>query len=147
MEDLSDLDARVILSTGGHDIELPHPPSNFVIRPWIPEQQVFDRASAFVGHGGIGSLSKAFHAGVPAVIIPQIREQALVAWRAAELGAAIHLPQHRLRPGRLREAVMRIFENDSFRTSATALGRSFDQTPGMSGAADAVIDYVTTAGR
>ena len=90
--------------------------------PWIDDYSTLADASAYVSHASIASLSKAYHHGVPAVLLPRIVEQEFVAWRAEALGAAITINARQLDAGRLRGAVHRVVSEPSFRERAAWLG-------------------------
>jgi MGT family glycosyltransferase len=105
-------------------------PQNTVSLPFVQELKVLERARAFVCHGGMGSLGKALSRGVPAVVIPQILEQAVVGARVQQLGAGIHLPRHRVTVERLRSAVDRVTKDDSFRRAARDIAVSFEISTG-----------------
>jgi UDP:flavonoid glycosyltransferase YjiC (YdhE family) len=56
---------------------------------------VLPRCSAFVSHGGIGSVSQGFRAGVPQIIRAMGFDQFENGWRAEQLGVAKLLPARR----------------------------------------------------
>jgi MGT family glycosyltransferase len=137
---------RGIVVAGGRELTLPHPPANVEVRDWIDDHAVFARAAAFVNHGGIGSLSKAFSHGLPAVVIPQVIDQELVGYQAEALGAAICIQPRDLTAQTLRAAVDRVASEPSHRRAAAELGESFRSAPGMSGAADATLEFLSRRG-
>jgi len=141
---LADSDVFVVASSGGafEPEALGGIPPNAVVRSNIPFLDTLRRSRLIIGHGGIGSVSKAFDAGVPAIIVPQVLEQATTGRRAEELGAAICIPRHKLTPGRLRDAVQRILKDESYRESAARIGKTFAATDGMDVAARRILDYV-----
>jgi UDP:flavonoid glycosyltransferase YjiC (YdhE family) len=59
---------------------------------YLPFSKVLPRCSAFVSHGGIGSVSQGFRAGVPQIIRAMGFDQFENGWRAEQLGVAKLLP-------------------------------------------------------
>jgi MGT family glycosyltransferase len=131
---------RVILSTGTNvSIEsLGAVPKNFIVAPQVPQLAVLQRASAFITHGGMNSVSESLSNGVPMTVVPQMGEQAIIGRRVAQLGAGICLMKGEVTAVRLRESVQRLLTDDSFRQQADAIRRSFLDTGGTARAADAI---------
>jgi MGT family glycosyltransferase len=133
----------VVLAVGGR-IRLERlgaPPPNVRIFPHVPQLEVLGRASAFVTHGGMNSVSESLMSGVPMVVIPQMSEQAIVGRRAEELGAALFLAKTDVTPARLRASVARLLEVSDFTRSAAAIGRSLREAGGVARAADEVLMF------
>jgi UDP:flavonoid glycosyltransferase YjiC (YdhE family) len=82
-------------------------PANAHVETFVPHSPVLARAEVAVTHGGMGATQKALAAGVPVVVVPWGRDQAEVARRAEATGAGVLLPQRRLSPTALRDAVRR----------------------------------------
>jgi UDP:flavonoid glycosyltransferase YjiC (YdhE family) len=63
--------------------------------PYLPFSAVLPRCSAFVNHGGIGSLSQGFRTGIPQLVRPMAFDQFDNARRAERLGVArVLAPAH-----------------------------------------------------
>jgi MGT family glycosyltransferase len=136
----------IVLAVGGR-IRLERlgaPPPNVRIFPHVPQLEVLGRASAFVTHGGMNSVSESLMSGVPMVVIPQMSEQAIVGRRAEELGAAVFLAKTDVTPARLRASVARLLEVSDFTQSAVAIGRSLREAGGVARAADEVLVFTRT---
>jgi len=108
----------------------------------VPQTAVLARASAFVTHGGINSVSEALLEGVPLVMIPQCNDQFAVADRVQELGAGIRLHRRRVTPGRLRKAVEKVLSSSSYRENARRIGDTLRAAGGPQRAAEEIIRYV-----
>lgn len=134
---------QVILSVGGHvDIaSLGEAPANFVVRAHVPQLEVLQRASVFVTHGGMNSVSESLWHGVPMVVIPQMSEQAIVGRRVEELGAGVYLAKEEVSARKLSELVMRVKEEGRFRTQARVAQDSFRNAGGVACAADAIFRF------
>jgi rhamnosyltransferase subunit B len=71
-------------------------PAGTIRFPWLPHRALFSRARAVVHHGGIGTVSAAFSAGVPQVVVPVFYDQPDNAERVARLGAGAVIPSGEL---------------------------------------------------
>jgi MGT family glycosyltransferase len=140
-------DLSVILSTGTKVApeSLGSAPSNFIVRAYVPQLEVLERANAFVSHGGMNSASESLYHGVPLLVIPQIGEQAIVGRRVEQLGAGICFAKEEATPERLRESVIRLLSEESFRQQAAAVGQSFRTSGGVERAALSILKF--TRGR
>lgn len=123
------------------------PPSNVTVAPWVAQLDILQRASVFVSHGGMNSVSESLHHGVPLVIVPQMGEQEIVARQVEALGAGLLLLKEQLTAERLRSAVQRLREDDGFRRRAAVVRQSFDEAGGAARGADAIIAYTRGADR
>ncbi|MCR8842312.1 glycosyl transferase [Paenibacillus sp. SC116] len=137
-----DLPIQFILSSGKDTDMEPLAdciPSNFIVRPYIPQLEVLERADAFVTHAGMNSVSEALYYNVPMVMIPLTSDQPLVSNRVQELGAGITLDHHTLTAEVLREALMQVLGDSSFKQQAFHIGESLRQAGGYIRAADTII--------
>ncbi len=113
MEQVADLPARVLLSTGGNDVELVDVPGNVRVERWVDEPAILGHAAAVVGHGGTGTTLSALAAGCPLVGVPLFGDQpmnvASVAAARAGVVAALDGIGH---------GIERVLGDDRFRASA-----------------------------
>jgi len=141
-------DFQVIMSVGAN-VSLgslgPAPP-NFIVQTHVPQLEVLGRASVFVTHGGMNSVSESLYHGVPVVVIPQMGEQEIVGRRVEELGAGLYLAKGEATAERLRGSVQRLLAQDRFRQQAALVRESFQTAGGVARAADAILAF-TRAGR
>jgi MGT family glycosyltransferase len=141
-------DLRVVMSVGRTtDIgALGEVPGNFIVRNRVPQLAVLERASAFVTHSGMNSVSEAMLARVPLVLVPQTAEQAMIARQVARLGAGVRLSNTELTPARLRSSVRSLLADSSYRASANAIAESFESAGGYARAADEVFAFKAARG-
>jgi MGT family glycosyltransferase len=133
---------QVVLSTGKDSFQdLPRPPENFVVREFVPQLKVLERASLFLTHGGMNSANEGLYHGVPLLVTPQRGDQYLVGARVAELGAGLCLPPQNVTPRRLRETASEVLSKPQFRARAVALGKSLREAGGYRRAADAILSF------
>jgi MGT family glycosyltransferase len=141
-------DCQVILAAGGNVsmASLGAAPPNFIVRPFVPQLQVLRRASAFVTHGGMNSVSESLYHCVPVVVIPHMGEQAIVGRRVEEIGAGLHVWKDEATPVKMRESVQRLLTEKGFREQAAVLRQSFQDAGGVSRATDRILAF-TREGR
>ncbi|MEG2018469.1 MAG: glycosyltransferase, partial [Clostridium sp.] len=81
-------------------------PENIIAIDSIPHSWLFDRVAAVCHHGGAGTTSASFAAGVPSVIIPFANDQHAWAHRAYDLGVGSKpIPIKKLTSDNLAEAI------------------------------------------
>jgi MGT family glycosyltransferase len=87
---LRPLGLRVAVATGSAT-GLPDVPPDWLVRPYLPQVALLDRAAVAVTHGGNNSVTEALTAGVPMVVLPFSTDQfaGAAAIEAAGLGAAL----------------------------------------------------------
>jgi MGT family glycosyltransferase len=137
---------QVVLSTGGADLDLGAAPENFLVRQFVPQLALLERAAVFVTHGGMNSANEALYFGVPLVVVPQRGDQHMVGARVAELGAGVAISPREVDAARLRGAVEAVLSNPAFRERAQALGASLRASGGYRRAADAIQDFAHVEG-
>jgi len=138
-----DTDKRVILSAGRWtDPEsLADAPSNFIIRPYVPQLEILKLADVFITHGGMGSVSEGLLYGVPLIVIPQMADQPFVAQRVKRLGAGYVLYRQPSRPAELNRLVDAIVADKSVHAECNRIAASFKEAGGFVRAADVILDY------
>jgi len=96
---------------------------------------VIPHAAAVICHGGSGTVLGALAGGVPLVVAPMFADQPFNAARVAAAGAGIALPTKQATAATLRQALVRVLEEPSFRLEARRLGQeiallsSVDEAP------------------
>jgi MGT family glycosyltransferase len=142
MDALGGMAQRVVLSVGRKtDIaQLGAIPSNFLVRPWVPQLEVLSRASLFLTRSGANSVHEALLYGVPMLLFPRLIEQKLVSRQIAKLGAGMILSE-RVGPNELRRRVEHMLGTPSFRQAARRLSPSLGNSGGQERAAAAILEY------
>ena len=113
LDAVADLPVRVLLTTGGNEIELGDVPPNVHVEPWVSEPDVLAHASAMVGHGGSGTTLSAIAAGCPLVSVPLFGDQPMNAASVAAAGAGVVATVTGI-----RRAVERVLEHERYRATA-----------------------------
>lgn len=136
---LRDMPVDVIISCGNAiDVSsLGTLPENVQVFPYVNQLDVLSRASVFITHCGMNSVSESLYMGTPLVLFPQTNEQKAVARRAGELGAGVMLKKANDRG--IRDAVSEVLENGKFMDAAGAMSENFRACSGAEGAADFIL--------
>jgi len=134
---------QIILSLGQNIrlSDLPKIPSNFIIKPYVPQLAVLQKADLFITHAGMNSINESLYYGVPMILIPQMFEQKLNALRVQQLGAGIHMDNHVVTKEKLLHAVDSILKNKKFYTHAQKLQKTLHDAGGFKKAADIIETY------
>ena len=114
---------------------VPDPPGNVLVVPSVPMLALLPRLDAVISHGGMNTVSETLAHGLPLVIAPIRHDQPVVASQVARAGAGIRVPFSRVRPAQLREALVTILDDPSYRHAAERIRDSFAAAGGAAAAA------------
>jgi len=134
---------QIVLSTGGSPAApLGTPPRNLIVREYVPQLKILERASVFITHGGMNSANEGLYSEVPLIVVPQRGDQYLVAARIAELGAGLSLWPHEVTPENLRTMTEKVISNPDFRAQARLQGQALRNAGGHRRAADEILRHL-----
>ncbi|GMR44936.1 hypothetical protein PMAYCL1PPCAC_15131, partial [Pristionchus mayeri] len=105
---------------------------NVVETVWAPQHDLLHdpRLTAFITHGGQGSITEASEAGVPLVCIPVTADQFRNARQVERNGVGVMLPKEELADSSLlEEAIASILTQERYRESARKLAQSIADRP------------------
>jgi rhamnosyltransferase subunit B len=100
-------------------------PSGVAHFAYAPFSSLLPHVSAFVHHGGIGTLSQALRAGVPQLIRPMAHDQFDNADRAVRFGVAMKLLPRDYRVSKVVNAIERLTSDTAMRERCTQLAGNF----------------------
>lgn len=89
----------------------PNLPANILTVDYAPFSALLRHASVFVHHGGIGTMSQAFAAGVPQLVMHMAHDQPDNADRVERLGTGIGLSVRQFTPERVCGALRRLLSS------------------------------------
>ena len=140
LEALAGSDAQVVVAVGRRvdPAALGEPPSNVIVRQFVPQLELLRRACLFVTHGGMNSVSEALYYDVPLVVIPQGADQVWIANRVAQLGVGKVLDRRQVSAGRLRESVAEVRSHSRYAAAAARVGESLRKAGGYLRALDEI---------
>lgn len=140
LEAFADLNYRVVMSVGTRTNmhHLGTLPRNFIVKPFVPQQQLLQRAALFITHSGMNSVSEGLSAGVPLLMLPQAADQLFIAQRVQQLGAGKLLRNAKLNAHSLRKAAEEILAQPTFQQMSASIGATFRQAGGPALAVDEI---------
>ena len=114
---------------------VPDPPEHILIRGRVPVLELMPRLDAVVSHGGLNTTCEALAHGVPLVIAPIKGDQPINAAQVEAAGAGRRVSFARVRPDALRQAVLAVLDDPSYRAAALRIRDSFTAAGGAAAAA------------
>jgi UDP:flavonoid glycosyltransferase YjiC (YdhE family) len=114
-------------------------PANVRVERWVPQADLMPHVAAMVCHGGSGTVTMGLAAGVPMAVVPLFADQPWNAERVDALGAGIALdggPDAAI--ARLRDAVVRITGDPSYRSTAQRIAAEMRALPPVDAAVGVV---------
>lgn len=139
VEAIASLPVSVLLTTGKnapHDL-VQSVPDNVVVRQFVPQAEVFERAKLMVCHGGSGTVLGGLASGVPMIVVPLFADQPDNARCLASAGLCISVSDDDM-PS-LRVAITDVLENPEMRRRAGQAASDFAALPSVEDALDILV--------
>ena len=111
-------------------------PRGVIIRSYIPQHEVLPWCDAVVAHGGSGTMLGALAHGVPLLVVPQGADQWSNAEQIVTAGAGQQLLRDELSAVAVRDCVMALLSEPSYRHAASTIK---DEICAMPSATDAIV--------
>jgi UDP:flavonoid glycosyltransferase YjiC (YdhE family) len=114
-------------------------PGNVRVERWVPQAELMPHVAAMVCHGGSGTVTMGLAGGVPMAVVPLFADQPWNAERVDAIGAGIALgggPEAAV--AGLREAVVRVLGDPSYRSSAQRVAAEMRALPPVDAAVGVV---------
>ena len=97
----------------------------------------------FITHAGMGGTGEAIYYGVPMIAIPQMDEQAITARQIEKTGLGVaFLDKNSITSGRLKEAIIKLLEDESYRSTAREFSEDMKGLGGAEASADAIMKFL-----
>lgn len=112
------------------------PPSNAIIRGFVPGTEMIKASDVTVFHGGSSTLMTCIACGTPAVVIPSMGEQEDNGAVLSQFGAGIVLDKKTLTPSILVESMQKVLHDNSYRKNAHQLKTTGERYGGANAVAD-----------
>lgn len=103
---------------------------------FAPFTHLLPRCAALVHHGGIGTMSQAFAAGIPHIIMPLAHDQYDNAARVERLGVGTSLPPKRFTADRLAVALQSLLDSPSVKNACREYAAKLTSNTALADAAD-----------
>jgi rhamnosyltransferase subunit B len=102
-------------------------PDSIFVTAYAPFSLLLPQASVMVHHGGIGTVSQCFAAGIPQLVVHMSLDQPDNADRVERLGVGLGISAEQLTEKRLFSLVKRCLEDRSFKDNATLRAEDLKQ--------------------
>lgn len=130
---------RGILSAGWGGMENANLPGHIFALDSVPHTWLFPRMAALVHHGGAGTTSAGFRAGVPSILVPHMGDQLFWAKRVTDLGVGPRpIPRRQLTSERLAAAITTAVTDQGMRARAAALAERIRAEDGIARAIEII---------
>jgi MGT family glycosyltransferase len=145
IESLEDLGVLLVVTTTGQPEALGPLPAHVRVAPFIPHRLLLPKVDAMVTNAGYNGVLTALAHGVPLVCAGQSEDKAEVSARVAWSGAGINLHTGTPTAAQLRDAVIRVLEEPTYRDHARRIQSDFARHDGPREAADLLERVAATA--
>ncbi len=131
LDTLADVDCNVVATVGRDNdpASLDPLPANATVERYVSQSLILPRAAAAVVHGGSGSTLAALAAGLPLLILPRGADQFENAGQARAIGAGRMLMPDELTGDAVRDAVVALLEDGSYRDAARGVAAEIAAMP------------------
>jgi UDP:flavonoid glycosyltransferase YjiC (YdhE family) len=131
IEAVRDEDLALIITVGQQNdpAALGPQPDNVFVHRYIPQGVLLARCDAIVTHGGAGTTLGALAFGVPLLVLPQGADQYANADRIVAAGAGRQLLRHELSAAAVRDAVLAVLHDHSYRRAAERIKIEIREMP------------------
>lgn len=140
------LEAQLVLSLGGsaHRDDLPTLTGNPIVVDYAPQLELLRQAQLVITHGGMNTTLEALTNGVPMIAIPIANDQPGISSRIVWSGTGERIILKQLTVEKLRAAVEKILQNDSYKNNALRLKTTIEQSGGVKQAANIIEQAIST---
>ncbi|MCD8909508.1 glycosyl transferase [Staphylococcus gallinarum] len=142
---LKDIDATVVVSIGNENSldDFNEVPSNFIIKPTVPQVELLQHTSLFLTHAGMNSTNEAMKMGVPMLAFPQSADQPVVSKQIEDLGLGQRLDAETMTPAELQQTVQAMLEHlEQYKANiANIKDDQHSDKPGYVLAADRIFEF------
>lgn len=113
-------------------------PDSVLHVPYVPLNDLLPHCAALVHHGGIGTMSQAFAAGIPQLIMPLAHDQFDNAARVRLHGCGESLVPGKFTARRVAPVLRQLVDSDDVRTAARSVAAGMNRHQGIIAAVDAI---------
>lgn len=117
-------------------------PENFIIRDYVPQNEVLKYADVAITHNGLNSMNDLILNEVPFVSLPMGSDQPALAKRLTELNTGICLDYQTVGSAELQAAVEEVQIDPNYLINLKKIKTSFESAGGYKQAVDAIQTYL-----
>lgn len=137
LDSLADGRFGVVVAVGAADPAALGPlPAFSLLRPYVPQLAVLERASLFITHAGTNSVFESLLAGVPMLMLPQGADQPVFAEHMEAIGLGRWLRDADQEPAALRAAIEAVLADRDMLARVQAAGDALRRSGGATRAAE-----------
>jgi glycosyltransferase (activator-dependent family) len=130
LNSLADLDIELVATVAQQEQDkLTHIPANTRVVAFVPLHALVPSCSVVIHAAGFGTLCTTLKYGVPQLCLPEQQDTLISTRLVAEQGAAIVIPSNEVTGEGVRDQVIRLLSEPSFRTAATHLSDEMAAMP------------------
>ena len=145
-DDFADWDGVVVMSAYKIDLAGFKIPANFIIKNYIPQNEVLKYTSVAITHAGMNSMNDLIYNDIPFVSLPMGADQPALAKRAEELGATILLDINKLKADELKNAVNTVINDSAYLENIKKISASFKNSGGYKKAVEEIFKMKSKMG-
>ncbi len=101
---------------------------------YAPHDWLYKRVKAAIHHGGAGTTSASFHAGIPTITMPLAIDQFFWGERIQKLGVGLSIPQRKLNAQNLAQGIIEALNNGSMQSKARSIHEKLNKEDGVQAA-------------
>ena len=135
-EACKDIDAQLVISTGGNLGELGSLAGNPIVVPYAPQPELLSKASLVISHAGANTLLESLSCGVPMAAVPIADDQPGIAARIEHAGLGTVVPFEKVSVEKLRGAIDETLGNPAYRAAAQKMQAMLQKKDWLESAAD-----------
>lgn len=134
----------VVFSKGPNSTEMSSTrlPNNFEINREAYNCEILPFADAVLYQGGMGTTFESLYYGVPVISVPITPWHSEIAYRIAELGLGLHIPERKLTPSSLREAADIAVSDEALLGRVRRMQDNLRRNSGARAAANAIEEFL-----
>lgn len=144
IEAFSQSQYHVVFSKGSNSPEISSTllPHNFEVNREAFNCEILPFSHVILCQGGIGTTLESLSYGVPVVAVPSSPFNSEVAYRMAELGLGVHVPEPSVTPRVLKNAVDTACSDEALRTRVRCMQDTLKSSSGAELAANAIEEFL-----
>ena len=119
-------------------------PSNFIVVPYAPQIKLLPKSSVVVTHGGVNSVNETLNFGKPMLVVHMGGDRIDMAERISYRKAGIRLHAKKASVLRIREAIIRLLQEEEYADNAGKIMQSFRACNAPETGADLIIRLAQT---
>jgi UDP:flavonoid glycosyltransferase YjiC (YdhE family) len=127
----------ILLGAAGSQIPS-HLPDGLIHITYAPFSVLLPQSAALIHHGGIGSTTEAFAAGIPQLIVPMAFDQFDSGERVGRLGVGMTLSQRRFTPHRVARCLTKLLASTQVARCCSDVSKQMVREDGIVSACDVI---------